>query len=97
METEAAFSRAPRPGVTPGFSVGSVAGRDHAPQGHEDPDVKRNKALNPLLPIHDYRPALQFAVSWLGQRYLLAEPVQRRPEEPRPFFAETPRWFPAGK
>jgi hypothetical protein len=56
--------------------------------------VKRNKALNPLLPIHDYSPALQFAVSWLGQRYVLAEPVQRRRDEPKPFFAETARWYP---
>ncbi len=27
---------------------------------------------------HDYRLALQSAVSWLGERYLLAEPVARR-------------------
>ena len=59
--------------------------------------MKRNKALNPLLPIHDYRPALQFAVSWLGQRYVLAEPVQRRCDEPKSFFAETPRWYPRGR
>lgn len=59
--------------------------------------MKRNKALNPLLPIHDYRPALQFAVSWLGQRYVLAEPVQRRREAATPFFAETPRWLPTGR
>ena len=59
--------------------------------------MKRNKALNPMLPIHDYRPALQFAVSWLGQRYVLAEPAQRRREESKPFFTETPRWLPLRK
>jgi len=36
------------------------------------------KALNMRVPQHDYRPALQGALSWLGKRYLLAEPVNRR-------------------
>jgi hypothetical protein len=55
----------------------------------------KRKPLNPLLPVHDYRPALQCAVSWLGDRYLLAAPVVRRHEERKPFFAETRRWFPS--
>jgi hypothetical protein len=49
-------------------------------------------ARNALLPRHDYQAALQNAVSWLGDRYLLAEPVSRRREELRPFFAEQRRW-----
>ena len=36
------------------------------------------KALSLTVPPHDYRPALQGALSWLGKRYLLAEPVNRR-------------------
>jgi hypothetical protein len=36
------------------------------------------KALSQTLPQHDYRPALQGALSWLGKRYLLAEPLNRR-------------------
>jgi hypothetical protein len=67
---------------------------DDSRQGHLELDVKRNKALNPALPVHDYRPALQCAVSWLGDRYLLAAPVRRLPEERKPFFAEIRRWFP---
>jgi len=55
--------------------------------------VKRARP-NKFLPIHDYRPALQCAVSWLGDRYLLAAPVTRRREESRPYFAENRRWFP---
>jgi hypothetical protein len=47
------------------------------------------------LPLHDYRPALQGAMSWLGDRYLLAEPVPRLSEERRPYFAEERRWHPA--
>jgi hypothetical protein len=57
--------------------------------------VKRNKPSNPALPVHDYRPALQCAVSWLGDRYLLAEPVRRRCETDKPFFAETRGWYPS--
>ena len=49
------------------------------------------------IPLHDYRIALQGAVSWLGERYLLAEPAQRRREEPKPFFAQIPRWLPANR
>ena len=47
------------------------------------------------IPVHDYRPALQNAVSWLGDRYLLAEPVTRRNGERKPYFVETRRWHPA--
>jgi hypothetical protein len=57
--------------------------------------MKRSKASNPALPVHDYRPALQCAVSWLGDRYVLAEPAKRVHEERRSFFAETRRWFPS--
>jgi hypothetical protein len=60
--------------------------------GHEDPDVKLDN--NPKLPVHDYRNALRTAVNWLGERYLLAEPVQKRRDDSKPFFVETPRWLP---
>lgn len=54
--------------------------------------MKRTKKdLNPL-PQYDYALALQNALSWLGKRHLLAEPIARRREAPGPFFAETPRW-----
>jgi hypothetical protein len=33
------------------------------------------------IPPHDYRPALQGALSWLGKRYLLAEPLNRRTDD----------------
>jgi hypothetical protein len=51
-------------------------------------------ALNTPIPVHDYQPALQSAVSWLGDRYLLAEPVQRRNEPAPPYFTESRRWYP---
>ena len=46
------------------------------------------------IPLHDYRPALQGAVSWLGERYLLAEPARRLPQENKGYFAEQRRWHP---
>jgi hypothetical protein len=39
------------------------------------------KILSQAVPPHDYRPALEGALSWLGNRYLLAEPVNRRPNQ----------------
>jgi hypothetical protein len=45
-----------------------------------------------ILTPHDYATALKDAVSWLGERYLLAEPAPRRPVEPKPFFAATRNW-----
>ena len=55
----------------------------------------KRKELTTTIPTHDYRAALQGAVSWLGDRYLLAEPVRRLNEERRPYFAEQRRWHPA--
>lgn len=53
--------------------------------------MKRAKPDSRNLPQHDYALALQSAVSWLGDRYLLAQPVSRTPE-PKPFFVEPRRW-----
>lgn len=47
------------------------------------------------FPLHDYRAALQGAVSWLGDRHLLAAPVPRLNEERAPYFAEPRRWHPS--
>jgi hypothetical protein len=59
-------------------------------------DMKRSKdprtSSGSELPRHDYNLALQTAVSWLGERYLLAEPVARRAEPAKPFFVETRSW-----
>jgi hypothetical protein len=76
------------------FSLGSVARRETSRKERRT-QVKRNNSSQ--LPLHDYRNALKSAVSWLGERYLLAEPVQKRPDEAKPFFAETPRWLPSGR
>jgi hypothetical protein len=54
--------------------------------------MKRQKENSGPLPSHDYGLALQTAVSWLGERYLLAEPVARRAVEHKPFFVEARSW-----
>jgi hypothetical protein len=54
--------------------------------------MKRPKDKSARLPQHDYALQLQSAVSWLGDRYLLAEPVSRTPDKVRPFFVEPHRW-----
>jgi hypothetical protein len=59
--------------------------------------MKRTKENPNTLPQHDYGVALQTAVSWLGDRYLLAEPVSRRAPEYRPFYAEPRRWHDAAR
>jgi hypothetical protein len=41
--------------------------------------MKRSNDVNSPLPVHDYEPALQRAVSWLGDRHLLATPSVRLP------------------
>jgi hypothetical protein len=48
--------------------------------------VKNTKPPKQAIPPHDYRPALQGALSWLGNRYLLAEPLNRRGEDKKPAF-----------
>jgi hypothetical protein len=44
----------------------------------------------PRLPVDDYSAALRNAVSWLGERYLLAVPVTRSEQA-------MPRYFPQGR
>ena len=57
--------------------------------------LMKRKETTAKIPLHDYRPALQGALSWLGDRHLLAEPVARLSEERAPYFAEPRRWHPA--
>ena len=43
------------------------------------------------LPVNDYSAALRNAVSWLGERYLLAVPVARSEATPR-YLPQGPGW-----
>lgn len=53
--------------------------------------MKTSKTPAQKIPTHDYSPALQGALSWLGNRYLLAEPLNRRREEPKVQFSAPQR------
>ena len=55
--------------------------------------MKRPREPALPLPRYDYGLALQTAVSWLGDRYLLAQPVPRRNTENAPYFVEPPHWY----
>jgi hypothetical protein len=44
------------------------------------------------IPQHDYAQALKSAVSWLGDRYLLAAPLPKRRDQRKDYFVETRRW-----
>ena len=57
--------------------------------------MKRPDHIDETIPLHDYRQQLQTAVSWLGDRYLLAEPTPRRREERKEYFVEPRRWHQA--
>lgn len=51
--------------------------------------MKTSKQTNQMISRHDYGPALQGALSWLGNRYLLAEPLNRRPDDRNQTASET--------
>jgi len=53
--------------------------------------MKRPERNQIPLPKHDYGLALQSAVSWLGDRYVLAEPQQRRSDVRPVYVLEPPR------
>lgn len=59
--------------------------------------MKRDKKSSSAQPKNDYALALQRAVSWLGDRYLLAQPVNRRADDRKPYFVEPRSWHPASR
>jgi len=54
---------------------------------------------NPPLPPHDYSNAIQRAVSWLGERHLLATPIAALPRRRRPpiFLMPSTPWLQTAK
>ena len=59
--------------------------------------MKRPKESALPLPQFDYGLAVQTAVSWLGDRHLLAKPMPRRSAERPPYFVERQHWTEARK
>jgi len=54
--------------------------------------MKSSESPSGAIPQHNYERALKSAVSWLGDRYLLAAPLPKRKEEPKGYFIEARRW-----
>ena len=56
--------------------------------------MKSPQESYPPFPVRDYSVAVQSAVSWLGDRYLLATPIPARTHErpATPFAAGSNRW-----
>jgi len=46
--------------------------------------MKTQQLPNKTIPQHDYKSALQGALSWLGDRYLLAQPLNRPRDDRKP-------------
>jgi hypothetical protein len=57
--------------------------------------MKISESTPATIPQHDYNRALKSAVSWLGDRYLLADPLPRRRDERKGYFVEARRWHDA--
>ncbi|HEY6126087.1 MAG TPA: hypothetical protein VIV63_15645 [Steroidobacteraceae bacterium] len=57
--------------------------------------MKTSESTPAPIPKHDYDQALKSAVSWLGDRYLLAEPLRKRRDEPKDYFVQARRWHSA--
>jgi hypothetical protein len=53
----------------------------------------KTESTTASIPQHDYDQALKSAVSWLGDRYLLADPLPRRRDERKDYFSESRRWL----
>ena len=57
--------------------------------------MKTHNSKSQTIPQHDYRSALQGALSWLGDRYLLAEPLNRRNDDRKSQISESQRSQPS--
>ena len=75
-----------------GFS--DVGSGEKCAHGNEESAMKRPNE-HTQLPVHDYGLAVQNAVSWLGDRYLLAAPATRRVDRAAGYgSAIARRWAP---
>ena len=55
--------------------------------------MKTPESIPASIPQHDYDLQRKIAVSWLGDRYLLADPLPRRRNERKEYFSESRRWL----
>lgn len=57
--------------------------------------MKSSRDSQPNFPVRDYSLAVESAVSWLGDRYLLATPIAARSHAPQAthFAGSSGRWL----
>jgi hypothetical protein len=65
---------------------GAVLPEYEPTQELEDEAMKSPRDHQPPFPVRDYSLALQSAVSWLGDRYLLATPIHATNQRARSSF-----------
>jgi len=57
--------------------------------------MKTSESPAASIPQHDYDQALKSAVSWLGDRYLLADPLPKRRDDRKEYFGASRHWLDA--
>jgi len=55
--------------------------------------MKRPEEKAKLVPTHNYDQAREKAVSWLGDRYLLAEPARKRDDGSKAWLKPASDWY----
>jgi len=55
--------------------------------------MKRPDEKSIHVPTHNYDQARQKAVSWLGDRYLLAEPARKRDDGSKAYLKAPSDWY----
>lgn len=55
--------------------------------------MKRPEEKAKLVPTHNYDQAREKALSWLGDRYLLAEPARKRDDGSKAFLKPPREWY----
>jgi len=55
--------------------------------------MKRPEEKAKLVPTHNYDQAREKAVSWLGDRYLLAEPARKRDDGSKSYLKAPSDWY----
>jgi hypothetical protein len=59
----------------------------------QETHMKRPDEKATLVPTYNYDQARQKAVSWLGDRYLLAEPARKRDDGSKGFLKAPSDWY----
>jgi hypothetical protein len=85
------YARHTRPGVVPAHR----RPEDSYTDIRLETAMKTSESPAASIPQHDYGQALKSAVSWLGDRYLLADPLPKRRDHSKEYFGASRHWLDA--